>query len=265
MPSPKKFVFPKPCASRFAARIFATAIGGVLGFMISISPACAAGPVERAQSIGEVVGGSARTPDARAADFSNEAASSAARLLADWVVASRDNQKSPFIIVDKVNAKLLLFDAQGTIRAAAPVLLGLGRGDDSPPGIGARKLATMTPAERITPAGRFVASRGENLSGQDILWVDYEAAISIHRATDLKPGLSAKDRLTRLDSASSLDNRISHGCINVSESFYDSYIRPTFAATAGIVYILPETRSVNEVFGLPPEQQAQRAVSRPGG
>ena len=59
------------------------------------------------------------------------------------------------MIVDKVNSQLFLFDAGESLRATAPVLLGLARGDDSPAGIGSRKLSTIRPVERITPAGRF--------------------------------------------------------------------------------------------------------------
>jgi len=184
------------------------------------------------------------------ADFSGVAASPDARRVGDWVVRSGDNHGRPFAIVDKADARMFLFAAGGTLLGAAPVLLGLARGDDSPPGIGARPLAAIRPAERITPAGRFEAALGRNLSGQDILWVDYAAAVSVHRAADLKPGLTANDRLARLASPSPADNRISHGCINVSAAFYEDMIRPAFAGGSGIVYVLPETRPVDAQFPL---------------
>ncbi|GAA0330838.1 hypothetical protein GCM10009087_46260 [Sphingomonas oligophenolica] len=199
------------------------------------------------------------------ADFSGEAPSPDARAVADWVVASGDNRGLPFLIVDKVGARLFLFEPRGRVRAAAPVLLGLARGDDSPPGIGDRKLSSITPAERITPAGRFVAARGTNLAGRDILWIDYAAAISLHRATDVKPGLTTRDRLARLKSDAMPDRRISHGCVNVSEAFYDGFIRPTFAGTDGIVYILPETRSVREEFHMPVAGPAPRGAAAARG
>jgi len=201
------------------------------------------------------IGGSAPGPGAsqprQQADFSGAAASAEAHMVANWVVRSGDNRGLAFIVVDKANAELFLFDAGGSIRAATPVLLGLGRGDDSPPGIGTQKLSAMKPADQITPAGRFVAGRGLNLAGQDILWVDYDAAISLHRASDLKPGLTAKSRMDRLASTTTLDNRASHGCINVSVPFYDDFIRPAFDGTAGIVYVLPETRSARDEFNIP--------------
>jgi hypothetical protein len=192
------------------------------------------------------------------AQFSGEAASAEAREVASWILTSRDHHDLPFLIVDKANAKLFLFSSEGTLLAATPVLLGLARGDDSPPEIGQRELSLITSAERITPAGRFVADQGLNLTGQDILWVDYDSAISLHRATDSKPGLTAKSRLERLTSASTLDNRISHGCINVSGEFYERFIQSTFSRTSGIVYILPETRSIRDVFPM-----AQRSDRQP--
>ena len=179
------------------------------------------------------------------ADFAAENASAATRRLADWVVRSGDSHGLPFLIVDKAGARVLAFDAQGRIRETAPVLLGLARGDVSPPGIGTAKLSAIGPDQRITPAGRFEAGFGRNPSGKDILWVDYDAAISLHRVVTSKP---AEKRLQRLATASIGDNRISYGCINVPIAFYDGVVRPLFLPASGIVYILPEVRTLEAVF-----------------
>jgi hypothetical protein len=193
----------------------------------------------------------AATQNTRQANFLGITPSADAHLVADWIVRSGDNQGLAFIVVDKRNAELFLFDAGGSIRAVTPVLLGVGVGDDSPPGIGAMALSAIPPEDQITPAGRFVAGRGLNLAGQDILWVDYDAAVSLHRASDRKPGMSSQSRTDRLASPDLRDRRASHGCINVSVPFYDDYIRPAFDGTMGIVYVLPETRAVREEFGIP--------------
>jgi len=182
------------------------------------------------------------------ARVSSAPVSAEARQVADWVQRSGDNRLMPFMIVDKANARMFVFAPDGALLGDAPVLLGLARGDDSPPGIGDRPLASISPAERITPAGRFEASLGRNLAGQDILWVDYAAAISVHRATDVKPGLATANRLARLASSTAADNRISHGCINVSPAVFETMIRPAFSGTRGVVYVLPETRSVHAEF-----------------
>lgn len=188
----------------------------------------------------------AELPTAAGAGFGTTAASPDTRRVADWVVASGDNGGLPFVIIDKLGARVFVFDHRGSLRGSAPALLGLTRGDDSPPGIGDRKLASIGPDERITPAGRFVAALGRNLEAQDILWVDYATAVSLHRVVTSK---KSERRGQRLATATTLDNRISYGCINVPVAFYESIVRPAFAATAGIVYILPETRSIAEVFG----------------
>jgi hypothetical protein len=63
------------------------------------------------------------------ADFAREQASRDARQLADWIVDAGDNRNLPFVIVDKANARMFVFDAGGLIRGAATVLLGSARGD----------------------------------------------------------------------------------------------------------------------------------------
>ena len=179
------------------------------------------------------------------ADFKLEAASAETSSLADWIVASSDNGRLPFVIVDKRGAMVYVFDADGSLRGASAALLGQSSGDDSAPGIGTRKLADIKPDERTTPAGRFVASLGHNLHGGEILWVDYDAAISLHPVITSNP---REHRLQRLASATSSDNRISYGCINVPPGFYQNVVSPSFRQSDGIVYILPETRPASTVF-----------------
>ncbi|OYX36333.1 MAG: hypothetical protein B7Y99_02445 [Caulobacterales bacterium 32-69-10] len=167
----------------------------------------------------------------------------------------------PFIIVDKTGTKVFVFDAASRLRGATTALLGLARGDDSAPGVGDRKLADIPPEQRTTPAGRFVASMGLNLKGQDILWVDYDTAIALHRV--LAAG-SRQSLLERAAARSPLDRRITFGCINVPVRFYEDVVRPQFAGKAGIVYILPETKSLQEVFFRTQNTAAGAGVSAAG-
>lgn len=182
----------------------------------------------------------------RLANFRQETPSAEVQELADWVVDSANNQTLPFLIIDKVQARVFAFDPRGELRGAASALLGLAVGDDSVPGIGTRKLSSIRPEERTTPAGRFVASLAKGLRGEEMLWVDYDTSISLHRVVTSLP---KERRAERLASPSPLDNRISYGCINVSARFYDDVVSPAFTGTDGIVYILPETRSARDVFG----------------
>jgi hypothetical protein len=178
--------------------------------------------------------------------FSHESASKDVHYIADWVVDSGDNRGLAFVIVDKTNAKVFVFDAGGRIRGAAPVLLGLTRGDESVAGIGERALSDIPPEERTTPAGRFIAEMGRNFNGVDVVWVDYSGALSMHRVITNNP---KERRLQRLATPTSADNRISWGCINVPAGFFDAVISPAFTGTKGIVYVLPETRPVRSAFG----------------
>ncbi|MBC8006795.1 MAG: hypothetical protein H7X76_01970 [Prolixibacteraceae bacterium] len=182
----------------------------------------------------------------RRAEFARQRASSEVRHVADWVVESGDNGHLPFALIDKVNARIFVFDAAGRIRGTSPVLLGLARGDDSVPGIGERKMSEIRPDERTTPAGRFVAERGRNLNGEDIFWIDYDAAVSMHR---VRANNARERRLERLATPTAGDNRISYGCVNVPARFYNEVIDPAFTPAAGIIYVLPEARSAREVFG----------------
>jgi hypothetical protein len=171
-------------------------------------------------------------------------ASKDVRAVAEWIAASGDNRGLAYVIVDKLNAQVLVFDGQGRLQGATSALLGLGVGDDTVPGIGKRRLAAIGPEERTTPAGRFVASLGHDFE-QDVLWIDYDAGVSLHRVIAGRP---QEHRSERLGSVSTLDNRISYGCINVPAEFYDRMILPAFQGTVGIVYILPETKPVAELF-----------------
>lgn len=162
----------------------------------------------------------------------------ATREFADWVATTGDNDGMPYVVIDKSAAQVSVFDATGRLQASAPALLGLARGDRSVPGVGAKKLSAIRPQERITPAGRFVASLGHDLHGQQILWIDYPDAIALHPVVK---GTPQERRGERLASATTADNRISYGCINVPRKFYDTAVSPAFAHTSGIVYILPET------------------------
>lgn len=161
------------------------------------------------------------------------------------IQARSDNAGHPFVVLDKVSARVWVFDASGQPLSSSAVLLGAAKGDDSVPGIGSRPMSAIQPHEKTTPAGRFRLEPGRNLSGEDIFWVDYDAAVSLHR---LRPSKPAERRPERMASATAVDNRISYGCINLPPAFYDAAIHPVFSSGRGWIYVLPETRSVQSLF-----------------
>lgn len=165
--------------------------------------------------------------------------------MAEWVVASGDNGGLPFVIIDKVAAKVFVFRDDGQLLGKAPALIGYARADNSTPGDANREMSAIPLSERTTPAGRFVASFGAASGKRRVLWVDYATAIALHPVVTANP---KERRLQRLKSRTPRDNHITHGCINVSADFYKKVVRPAFMRTSGIVYILPEKEAVEEVF-----------------
>jgi hypothetical protein len=161
-----------------------------------------------------------------------------------WALAG-DAGGRPFVVVDKVGAQVMAFDAQGQLVHRVPALLGSAIGDDNVPGIGDKPLSQIRPEERITPAGRFVAQMGNTLTGEDVVWIDYDAAVSMHRIRVVK---ESERRFERLASETAADNRISNGCINLPVAFYEQVLRPWVEAGPTVVYVLPEQRALHEVF-----------------
>jgi hypothetical protein len=165
--------------------------------------------------------------------------------VANWVAAAKDNGSLPYIIIDKGRASLSLFDASGKLRGEAPVLVGVAIGDEATPGVGNKSLAEIGPAERTTPAGRFVARYGMAFGRQRVLWVDYGTSVALH---PVPKGTRKERRRERLLSPTPDDNRITFGCINVPLTFYNRKVRPLLGRKGGVVYILPDTKPLEVVF-----------------
>lgn len=161
-----------------------------------------------------------------------------------WVARSDDARGRPYAIVDKVNARVFVFDAQARPVGTSAVLVGLARGDDSVPGIGSRSLASIGSHERSTPAGRFEANLDQGPDGEPIMWIDYDGALALH---PMPTGSPAEHRSRRLSSPDPRQRRITYGCINVPAAFFHDVVEKTFS-NGGVVYVLPETRSLESAF-----------------
>ncbi len=164
--------------------------------------------------------------------------------LAGWIVAAQDSHGYPFAVIDKVAAQVLVFGGDGRLRGAAPALFGSAKGDHAAPGIAGLALREIPGRDRTTPAGRFVGGFGPSIDAGRVLWVDYDSAVSLHPTAT---GVPAERRAERLASPTPHDNRVTHGCINVSPEFYEAIIRPTFEK-GGVFYILPDAAPIAETF-----------------
>ena len=175
--------------------------------------------------------------------------------LAGWVVATEDSQGYPFAVIDKAAAQVLVFGGDGRLRGAAPGLFGSAVGDHTAPGIAGLALREIPGRDRTTPAGRFIGGYGPSLDAGRVLWVDYDSAVSIHPTAT---GVPSEKRPERLASPTPDDNRVTHGCINVSPEFYERVVSPTFQK-GGVFYILPDSASLAETF---PEFVNSRATAQ---
>jgi hypothetical protein len=190
-------------------------------------------------------------PSAVAADVSALAglqASDDALYAEHWIRTEGDNHDRPFAIVDKKAARIYVFGPRGQLVGASSTILGLSRGDVPVPGAGQKDPAKLLPFERKTPAGRFASQPGKNLTGEDIVWVDYETGIAIHR---LRPGRSQPTRQRSLSSDATGDNRLSAGCVVVPVEFFTEVVQPTLGHARGTVYVLPEDGPVQAMFHAP--------------
>jgi hypothetical protein len=210
----------------------------------AMTPAAAAAPViERHLDLGSV-----RAPN----DVTRVAA---------WAVREADNGNHPFAIVDKRRAQVYVFAPTGKLLGTSPVLLGYAAGDQSVAGIGQKAIADIRPQERTTPAGRFESAPGRNSLGHEVVWVDYEAAVSMHRVRATNP---KERRLERLASKTPADNRISWGCINVPVEFFEKTVWPQLGKGRAVVYVLPEKQPLTAFFpaATAPQYWAQASTGK---
>ena len=157
-----------------------------------------------------------------AAAANDALAPASVRRLVRWAVDSGDHRGLPFVVIDKVGARLFAFDAEGRLRASTPVLLGSSRGD-----------APEVPA---TPAGRFLAAPRLAGSPGGLIWLGGAGELVLHEpASERVPGQAAR----RLASSEVEDKRISDGSLHVPPAFFQDHLRPLLGQ-ASVAYVLPE-------------------------
>ncbi len=193
-------------------------------------------------------------------------ASEAAARVAGWVATSGDNGELPYIIIDKQAAELFMFDARGKRLGDAPVLIGVAAGDEATPGIGSKKLAEIGPAERTTPAGRFIARFGRAAARQRVLWVDYHTLVRAARGGDqqqegaperARAGLARGRRTNRTTSSAASTCPATCSTARPSARFVPE--------GGGVVYVLPDeaSRSRRSFRDCGPSRIANAAVQVP--
>ncbi len=72
--------------------------------------------------------------------------------------------------------------------------------------------------------------------------------LDLGRAAPVVTTNKKERRRERLLSPTADDNRITFGCINVPATFYSQSIRPQFLKAGGVVYVLPDSKRLEDVF-----------------
>jgi lipoprotein-anchoring transpeptidase ErfK/SrfK len=199
------------------------------------------------------------------ADFGKEDAPPDVVHVANWVSYTRNHKNKAFVLIDKKNAQLYVFDPKGKLKSSTPILLGKAIGDHTVPGIGNKPMSQIKEHEKTTPAGRFLAEPGKNNRGEDIIWIDYESSVSMHR---LRKVSAAERRAERMATPDPSDNRISYGCVNVPPKFYNTVLKPKVMKYGAFVYVLPETKPPQQVFAsydVPPKKDKGVQVAEASG
>lgn len=147
-----------------------------------------------------------------------------------WVISTGDNGGRAFLIADKRSGELVLVERNGVVIGRTPALFGKYKGD---------RLGL-----HFTPAGAFkiIKAIAEHPGyGGDVLTFANDdinkVTVSLHRVWLENP---AERRLQRLQSSNPNERRISDGCINIPDSFYNNIVD---IVNGSKIYILPETRA----------------------
>ena len=177
------------------------------------TPAQAATPVVEIQTVIPSV-----SPDANA--------------VRNYVAATNDSQGKSYLVADKKAGMLYMFSASGDKLTETSAIFGRDMSDSARSG--------------STPAGKFnlnyMPYEVSGYGGSVQAFAQQQSAanpskgeiFAVHRVLNV-PG---QNRLGRLSSKTSADNRISDGCINVPAAFYDNTLDGTFS---GPMYVIPET------------------------
>ncbi len=166
-----------------------------------------------------------------------------------------------FIIADKPNGMIHVFDKDGNVIAQDTALYGRDVGDV----LGSA--SSLEGGKKVTPAGKYALEAvklrdgGTYAGGYTLDLVgtnDGTGTIAIHAAY---LGNVNEKRLERLASPDVKDNRVSYGCINTShKTFLDKIIPNINKLNGGMVFVLPDSP---ETFSMPAAPTAPQPAKTP--
>ena len=163
----------------------------------------------------------------------NQSVTADANAVNNYVQENNDTNGKPYVVADKRGGVVYLYDGEGNLINESPALFGREVSD-----------ATTT---NSTPAGKFKLSYiptdqvgyGGSVQGFATQGTDKDTGatrvLALHRVWTQNP---AQNRPARLTSKTASDNRVSNGCINVPNDFYNANLDGKFD---GFIYVIPET------------------------
>lgn len=151
----------------------------------------------------------------------------------NWVKATHDNNGKVFVVADKNEGKIHVVDSNGKVLDTQNAIFGRNKSNDNvanstPSGRFKLQKALTTKASDKRVFGDDVLTLTDTLTGNNITKKD-GGVIAMHRLWN-KP-----ERVKAINSATSSDNYMSAGCINVPTAFYNSAVDSLDGA---MVYIL---------------------------
>lgn len=187
----------------------------------------------------------------------NQSVTADANAVNNYVQENNDTNGKPYVVADKRGGVVYLYDGEGNLINESPALFGREVSD-----------ATTTNA---TPAGKFKLSYiptdqvgyGGSVQGFATQGTDKDTGatrvLALHRVWTQNP---AQNRPARLTSKTASDNRISNGCINVPNDFYNANLDGKFD---GFIYVIPETDNyTGNRFGTQANNAARTQSTRTG-
>lgn len=187
----------------------------------------------------------------------NQSVTADANAVNNYVQENNDTNGKPYVVADKRGGVVYLYDGEGNLINESPALFGREVSD-----------ATIT---NSTPAGKFKLSYiptdqvgyGGSVQGFATQGTDKDTGatrvLALHRVWTQNP---AQNRPARLTSKTASDNRVSNGCINVPNDFYNANLDGKFD---GFIYVIPETDNyTGNRFGTQANNAARTQSTRTG-
>jgi 5'-deoxynucleotidase YfbR-like HD superfamily hydrolase len=162
-----------------------------------------------------------------------------------YLYASSKIEES-YVIVDKPSATLFIIGADKKLIGQMPVLLGQTKGETP----NMSDAESDTAVQATTPSGKYTLLR---LAGEEDL-ITYKGKVfslcgSDALALHITYPPEKEKRTEALNTPTPEDNRMSWGCINISEEMWGKYIEGNIEARGAYMFITPD----NPIMSLNPE------------